>query len=125
MRLRELFVDILSDPAFEVVARENYRNCFGRPGVRWHGTLNGHLVYVSESATTVPSAPTALARILAGGKAQLDRTKKDVYFAPKRVGTGMRIEFRYDDRWFEVWSPDHLQEQREVARQSEALCPKS
>jgi hypothetical protein len=125
MRLQEFFVEILSDPAFEVVARENCRICFGRPGVRWHGTLNGLLVFVSESATMVPSTPSALARILAGEKARLDRTKRDVYFAPKRAGTGIRIEFRYDDRWFEIWSPDHLQEQREVAKQSEDLCPKS
>lgn len=106
MRLQEFFVEILSDPSFEVVARENYRNCFGRPGVRWHGTLNGRLVFVSESAITVPSNPFALATILAGGEVRLDRTKCGCYFAPRRMETGMRLEFRYRGRWFEVWSPD-------------------
>jgi hypothetical protein len=102
--VRSLFVAILSNPAFEVVHRESYRNCDGRPGVRWSGTLNGRSVNVSESNTRVASAPSALARILAGG--QIDRSKKAVYSAPKRFGTGMRIEFRYQGRWFDVSSPD-------------------
>lgn len=106
MGVQELFVEILSNPAFEVVTRESYRNCFGRPGVRWCGILNGRLVFVSESATTIPSTPFALARILGGGKARFDKTKTEIYFAPKRVGTGLRVEFRYQGRWFEVWSPD-------------------
>jgi hypothetical protein len=102
--VRSLLVAILSDPAFQVVSRENYRNSDRRPGVRWSGTLNGRTVNVSESNTRVASTPSALARILAGG--QIDRSKKAIYTAPKRFGTGMRIEFRYDGRWFDVSSPD-------------------
>lgn len=106
MRLQELFVETLSVPAFEVVARENYRNRFGRPGVRWHGTLNGHLVFVSESVTTVPSAPAALARIPSGGKAHLDRTKKDVYLRRKESAqTGIA----------DSWTPDpHMRRNKAI-----------
>jgi hypothetical protein len=104
--LLKLFVEILSDPAFKVAGRQDYRNRFGRPGVRWHGTLNRHLIFVSESATTVPSNPSELAVILAAGEVRLDSTKSGGYFASKRMGTGMRIEFRHRGRWFEVWSPD-------------------
>lgn len=107
--LRLWFARILSNPAFEVVRREKYRNSWGRYGVRWIGTLNSRLVYVSESDTTAPSTPSCLARILGGAEARLDRSKEPFYFAPLRGGTGMRIEFRYADRygrWSEVWSPD-------------------
>jgi hypothetical protein len=104
--VRSFFVAILSNPAFKVVHLENYLNGSRRPGVRWSGTLNGRTVNVSESNTRVASTPSALARILAGG--QIDRSKKAIYSAPKRFGTGMRIEFRYQGIWFDVSSPDEL-----------------
>jgi len=98
------FLLVLSNPALRVIAAELYHNQSGRPGMRWNAVLDGHHYFVSESRTTVPSTPVALACVLR--RADLDRSKDVHYYAHKRYGTGIRIEFWYRRRWYQIWSPE-------------------
>jgi hypothetical protein len=102
----ELF-QVLSHPQLSVVRTKPYvSRQFGWPGIRWVGELDGRLIYVSESRTTIASTPCALANLMMKSNARFDRRKDAIYFAHRRLGTGRRVEFRYRGRWFEVWSPD-------------------
>ncbi len=97
---------ILSHPDFHLVWVKPYKNRSGRPGMRWEGRLQERSVYVSESQTQITTPPPTLARIVWKRETQFDKTKDPIYFAPKRIGTGIRVEFRYRGRWYEIWSPD-------------------
>lgn len=57
-----------------------------------------------RAVSAIP-ARWVLAKILRNHP-RLDETKDVFYFALRRSGTGTRIEFRYRDRWYQVWSPD-------------------
>jgi hypothetical protein len=98
------FAHILSDRNFKIIRKKPYvSRRFGWPGVRWEAKLNGHSIYGSENRTTFPTPPSELAKILMGYGLLIDPSKSVLY---RRLGTGMRIEFRYGGRWYEVWSPD-------------------
>jgi len=100
-------VQVLSHPHFSVVRIMPYvSRQFGWPGIRWVGELDGRLIYASESRTTIASTPCALANLMMKGNVRFDRRKDAIYFAHRRHGTGLRVEFRYRRRWFEVWCPD-------------------
>lgn len=97
----------LSDPNFRIIREKPYvSRRFGWPGVRWEAELNGRPIYGSENRTTVPTPPSEIAKILTHYRCHVDGSKSILYFASRRPGTGMRIEFRYRERWYEVWSPD-------------------
>ncbi len=101
------FAHKLSDRNFKIIRKKPYvSRRFGWPGVRWEAELNGHPIYGSENRTTVPTPPSELAKILMHCERCLDQSKRVSYFAPRRPGTGMRVEFHYGGRWYEVWSPD-------------------
>src|SRR5437762_5677187 len=94
------FVSILSDPRFQILRTEQYRNRSGRSGMRWEGEVHGRYVFVSESRTKNATPPRTLAEIILKTETRLDPTKDALYFARKRCGTGMRIEFNYHSRWY-------------------------
>ena len=96
----------LSNPNFKIIGKKRYDSRSGWAGVRWEAELNGRLIYGSENRTTVPTPPSELAKILMRCGCQIDQSKSALYFAPRRPGSGMRIEFRYRGRWYEVWSPE-------------------
>lgn len=99
----------LSDPNFRIFRIKPYvSRRFGWPGVRWEAELNGRLICGSENRTTVATPPSELAKILLRSGLHIDQSKAVIYFAPSRPGTGVRIEFDYRGRWYEVWSPDLL-----------------
>lgn len=92
----------LSNPNFKITHKKRYESRSGWPGVRWEAELNGRPIYGSENRTTVPTPPSELARILMCSGCRIDESKDVIYF-PRG---GIRIEFRYRGRWYEVWSPD-------------------
>ena len=101
------FAHMLSDRNFKIIRKKPYvSRRFGWPGVRWEAELNGHPIYGSENRTTVPTPPSELAKILMRHGCDIDQSKSVLYFALRRPGTGMRIEFDCGGRWCEVWSPD-------------------
>lgn len=100
------FAHELSNPNFRIIRKKGYESRSGWSGVRWEAELNGRLIYGSENRTTVPTPPSELAKILMRYGCQINRSKSILYFALRRFGTGIRIEFRYEGRWFEVWCPD-------------------
>jgi hypothetical protein len=99
---------MLSDRNFKMIRKKPYvSRRFGWPGVRWEGELNGRPIYGSENRTTVPTPPSELAKTLMGYECCIDQSKSVLYFAPRRPGSGLRIEFHdREGRWYEVWTPD-------------------
>lgn len=100
------FAHELSKPNFKIIRKKRYDSQSGWPGVRWEAEINGRPIYGSENRTTIPTPPSELAKILMRCECRIDESKDVIYFAPGRTGAGLRIEFRYRGRWYEVWSPD-------------------
>jgi len=101
-----IFVKLLRNPHLKVILVKPYWNKRGSQGIRWVAQLQGLLIYISESQTTVSSTPDRIATILRY-LATIDQTKGPVYHAYRRPGTGLRVEAWYDGRWFQIFTPIH------------------
>ena len=101
------FACVLDDPDLRIISKEGYvSRTFGWPGVKWEAELNGRPIYGSENRTTVPTHPSELAKILRSHDCRIDTSKDALYYAPRRGGPGMRVEFHFRGRWYQVWIPD-------------------
>ena len=97
-------VDALLNPRFEIVSRDPYRNKYDEQGIRWVGKLSWRPFYISESQSSVASAPHHLATILSAPEC-LDQTKEPLYYAHRRFGLGIRIEAWHCGKWYQVFTP--------------------
>jgi len=99
-----LFVEFLRNPDLRVILVKPYSNKYGIHGVRCVAELYGQLAYISVSRTTVASTPERLAMIFSKPEL-LDPTKEAVYWAYRRLGTGLRIEAWDRGKWFQIFLP--------------------
>lgn len=98
------FASVFLNSDFRIVGQKSYANVHFQAGVRGIGELRGWPFYISESRTRALSAPTRIAKVLLDREC-LDRTKKAVYDADRRLGTGVRIEAWSCGRWYQVFTP--------------------
>jgi hypothetical protein len=103
-RIARKLAGVFLNSEFRIIGQKSYANLHFQAGVRWIGEFRGWPLYISESRTSEVSAPTRIAKILLDREC-LDRTKKAVYDADRRLGTGVRIEAWSCVRWYQVFTP--------------------
>jgi hypothetical protein len=83
-------------PNFKVIWSQRYNSRNGG-GVRWCGRIDGLEVLISEQLADQPSTPTQFGKKISCGV--VDVLKTGSYVSHRRVGEGIRAEFRVNGKW--------------------------